>query len=228
MIIYKVTNKINRKSYIGKTKNLKRRIYDHLRKVENDSNTSFHNALRKNGKENFEWVEIDHSEYLDILNLKEEYWISYFNTKIPTGYNLTNGGEGGDTFSMNPNKEKTRKLLSIVNAGENNNMYGKKCLWVTERNRKNKGKTYEKIYGKEKAEKIKSIMSDIHKGQIQWNKGLTKENDIRVKKISESRIGEKNPMYGKTGEKSPFFGKKRPEHSERMKGNQYAKKKTEI
>jgi len=35
------------------------------------------------------------------------------------------------------------------------------------------------------------------KGQNGWNKGLTKETDERVKKISEAMKGEKNHMYGK-------------------------------
>ncbi len=55
MIIYKATNKINNKSYIGQTQHsLESRNSQHYRDYK-DSNTSFHKALRKYGKENFEW-----------------------------------------------------------------------------------------------------------------------------------------------------------------------------
>ena len=69
-----------------------------------------------------------------------------------------------------------------------------------------RGKTYEEIYGKEKAKKIGfqkgnkiGIGNRGRKGQIAWNKGLTKETDKRVKAISESLTG--NKLSEKTKEK---------------------------
>lgn len=47
-----------------------------------------------------------------------------------------------------------------------------------------KGKTYEEIYGEEKAKELKKCRSEhfskIRKGKSPWNKGLTKDTDIRV------------------------------------------------
>lgn len=78
-----------------------------------------------------------------------------------------------------------------------------------------KGKTYEQIYGYEKAQQLKLLHSLSHKGKIAWNKGLTKETDERIckygakvsisntgkkrslevrKKMSLQKMGDKNPM----------------------------------
>jgi len=57
MIIYKATNKINGKCYIGQTvKTLARRKCDHLCRLrKGDRDHKFYLALRKYGQENFEW-----------------------------------------------------------------------------------------------------------------------------------------------------------------------------
>ncbi len=57
-------------------------------------------------------------------------------------------------------------------------------------------------------------MSEAHKGQIPWSKGLTKETDERVKRCSEAQKGEKNHMFGRTGETNPFYGK---QHTKKAK-----------
>lgn len=50
-----------------------------------------------------------------------------------------------------------------------------------------KGKTLEKIFGVKKAKKIKKGASKAHLGKASWIKGLTKETDKRVKKISKTK-----------------------------------------
>jgi very-short-patch-repair endonuclease len=47
-----------------------------------------------------------------------------------------------------------------------------------------KGKTYEEIFGKEKAKELKKLMGKQNIGKINWSKGLTKETDERIKKRS--------------------------------------------
>lgn len=59
MIIYKVTNLITNKSYIGlSTRTLQERKLEHLRHLDSE-NTYFHRAIKKYGKENFSWEIID-------------------------------------------------------------------------------------------------------------------------------------------------------------------------
>lgn len=94
--IYKITNTINGKSYIGQTiQNVKERFYQHCAtkcsKVV--SNMAIHRAIKKYGKSNFT-VEV--IEEIDSTNLndRERYWIKYYNS-YNNGYNSTKGGQDG-------------------------------------------------------------------------------------------------------------------------------------
>ena len=94
--IYKITNTINSKSYIGQTiQNVKERFYQHCAtkcsKVV--SNMAIHRAIKKYGKSNFT-VEV--IEEIDSANLndRERYWIKYYNS-YNNGYNSTKGGQDG-------------------------------------------------------------------------------------------------------------------------------------
>jgi len=110
-IIYKHTNKINGKSYIGFTKkSIEERLNEHLQDSKLGSERIFHRAIRKYGIENFE------SEILEILNDidrkilgdREKYWIKYYKSNLRNiGYNMTEGGDGGNTGGM---KEETKVL----------------------------------------------------------------------------------------------------------------------
>ena len=143
MIIYKVVNKINGKCYIGQTiKSLKYRKSCHLWEVNrNNTNVYFHNAIRKYGKDNFEWKILCKCETKDELDEMEFHYIKQYNSFKPNGYNLTLGGNKG-TYGWIPSKETRRKIskgnkgkivsekvkrkLSKLNSGKGNPMYGKK------------------------------------------------------------------------------------------------------
>ena len=85
MIIYKATNKINGKSYIGQTiKPLERRISGHLYELKNGSDYYFHNALRKYDFENFSWEIICECSSKEEMTDKEKYYIKFFDTKAPS------------------------------------------------------------------------------------------------------------------------------------------------
>lgn len=99
--IYKVTNKQNGKIYIGQTNNLERRKKQHL--YDNRTNhQAFKRAINKYGIDCFKWEIID--ECLDKceINEKEKYYINYYNSKIPNGYNIASGGEGGSNWNLQP------------------------------------------------------------------------------------------------------------------------------
>lgn len=76
----------------------------------------------------------------------------------------------------------------------------------------NKGKTYEKLLGFEKAKEIKQKISENNgmKGKISWNKGLTEETDIRIKKISETirQMHKKGLINCSTQRQEEYFCKK--------------------
>ena len=94
--IYKITNTINSKSYIGQTiQNVKERFYQHCatKCSKAVSNMAIHRAIKKYGKSNFT-VEV--IEEIDSANLndRERYWIKYYNS-YNNGYNSTKGGKEG-------------------------------------------------------------------------------------------------------------------------------------
>jgi len=99
-IIYKATNKINNKIYIGQTtQSLEDRIYFHKYRAYNELNvthTHFINAIRKYGINNFIWEVIDEANTQEELNEKEIYWIKYYNS-IENGYNIQPGGLRSDS-----------------------------------------------------------------------------------------------------------------------------------
>ena len=110
--IYKITNLINGKIYIGQTKNdARRRWTEHKRDAKKHSYHSLlHSAINKYGEENFRMEVIENNVPEEKLNEKEIYWIKYYDTfdNPEKGYNLTSGG--GQNFRIT---EKTRELHRI-------------------------------------------------------------------------------------------------------------------
>lgn len=115
-IIYKVTNIINGKMYIGQTKTgLKARKRNHKHNcVHKKYNSILHSAIRKYGWDNFRWEIIDSCYSFEQLNKLEIYYIGYYNT-YNNGYNATLGGAGKPT----PCSEDTKRKISEANKGRN-------------------------------------------------------------------------------------------------------------
>lgn len=94
--IYVITNKINNKQYVGKSKNIQKRWYDHRNKSmhpkKKDEFTSLlYQAIREYGLDNFT-IQILEECSIEELNDKEVYWISKLGT-FYDGYNNDFGGE---------------------------------------------------------------------------------------------------------------------------------------
>ena len=106
--IYQATNKINGKKYIGQTTydKLRKRITTHIWYAKHkESNLPFSNAIRKYGKENFDWTILEECDP-SVRGEREIFWIE----KVKPEYNSTKGGDGG-TLGR-PCSEKTKKLIS--------------------------------------------------------------------------------------------------------------------
>lgn len=107
MIIYRIVNKINGKTYIGQTsRKLSTRLACHKK-----AKTYFGSSLRKYGIENFHIEVLDYSKTRLELNEKEEYYISFYNCVAPNGYNIHLGGSAKNM------SEHTKKKLSNQRKG---------------------------------------------------------------------------------------------------------------
>lgn len=120
-VIYKITNKINNKVYIGQTtRNFDERYCYNLEK--NTHNEYLKNDINKYGINNFDIIkEFDIAFTKDELDVKEFTWISlYDSTNRDLGYNLMTG-----SGSYGTHVQETTKKISKRNRGKNSYWYGK-------------------------------------------------------------------------------------------------------
>lgn len=108
--VYKITNKVNNKVYIGITsKGISARWKEHIYSAEHRCPFKLHNAIRKYGKENFSIELIDFCNSWEELTEKEQYYISeYKSLQDEYGYNMTEGGDG--TFGRCHTEETKEKI----------------------------------------------------------------------------------------------------------------------
>ena len=106
--IYKITNKINGKVYIGQTiRPVEYRFNRHINDaMHNILNTHFARAIRKYGPDQWQFEVIDNAETQEELNQKEQYWIRYYNS-VEEGYNETDAITkcGGNTYQSKTEQE---------------------------------------------------------------------------------------------------------------------------
>jgi group I intron endonuclease len=150
LIIYRITNTINGKAYIGQTvSSLKERWRCHL-KVRHSTkiDTKFARAIRKYGTDNWATEVLESVSSKELLNEREIYWIAHYNT-FHGGYNSTTGG-----FST-VLSEEARKKISIAAKKRIHSLETKQKIGL-----KHKGNTYTKGR-KQSAEQIEKRVSKI-------------------------------------------------------------------
>ncbi|WP_431030121.1 GIY-YIG nuclease family protein [Lysinibacillus sp. LZ02] len=127
MIIYKITNKLNGKSYIGQTtRNVRARIAEHKYKK-----SLVGKAILEFGEGNFKVEKLESCKTLEELNEREAYWIQKMDTIQPKGYNKAivdskfgkNNGFFGKSHSNltiinNQSNQPNRKQVLCVETGK--------------------------------------------------------------------------------------------------------------
>lgn len=177
--IYKITNKINGKVYIGlTTTSMEQRWKGHVNDSKK-SNRHLYSSMRKYGIENFIMEKIDETEDFKHLGELERYYIKKYNsTDENFGYNNTYGGESNQ-LDGNP-----RTKLCVCDVEEIRLLYNSKTVGVSEAWKKYKHlisySAFEKIW---EGRTWKLVMPEVY----------TKENKIWHKTTSKSMAGEKNP-----------------------------------
>lgn len=181
MIIYKIQNKINDKIYIGQTINaIENRFYSHVYLAEKkEMNTPLYRSIRKHGSQSFDISIVDYAVSKESLNEKEKYWIKFFDCKTPNGYNISDGGNGGN-------------LGEIVNNKIRETLMGRKIP--------------QEVIEKRKISMKKGYENGTH---IPWQQGFTKETHPSLKAMSESIIKDfqDGKRIAPKGEKSHHYGK---------------------
>jgi group I intron endonuclease len=239
MLIYKTTNLINGKIYVGKD--------CHSNPNYLGSGKLIKYAIKKYGRKNFRKEVIEECDGGNWVE-REKYWIAKLDSRNPNiGYNIHEGGEGFEDGSKNPMFGKSqppevRLKMSQNHAnfkGENHPNFGKPISeeqklkqflvmvgrkHTEEHNKKiglsgigripwNKGKTL--------SEEHRNKIGVASKGRIAWNRGVPAWN----RGLSPSEESRKRMSESKKGEKSNWFGKKHSEKTKEKMRNTWALKR---
>lgn len=202
-MIYMWTSKTSNKSYIGKTKySAEKRLIEHITSTNKGSKYHFHRAIRKYGVDDFMFTELEQIFKCD--NDSEKYWIEYYDT-YNKGYNMTKGGDGGNTGGMKP-ETKARKLL-IGDDGLNEFQKQSTEGWKTRR--KNGNDISSIVKGQEKMNKIgEDGLSQHQRNAISCSENWKNKTEEEKTIISEKM---KTAWKNKTEEEKIEFSKMRSE-----------------
>lgn len=197
--IYMTTNLVNGKIYIGKRVKPK---FDYRYKGSGDI---LGHAFRKYGRENFSCRMLCPCFSEEELEDEEKFLIDYFDSYANTGkgYNIAEGGSGGDTRLGMTNEQvaQWKQHLSEANKGRVSHY----------QSLKSRAKISEALKGNQHRLGQKHS-SETRKKISEASKGREFSADTR-RRLSESKKGPNNPNYGKD-----FSGKNGPNYGKSMKG----------
>ena len=111
--IYKITNDINQKVYIGKTEQtVEERFKEHGREYRKKrcEKRPLYSAMKKYGTEH---LHVELVEETDNPEEREQYWIKFYNSYGSTGYNATMGGDGKKYIDVNKLTEAYNRLGTV-------------------------------------------------------------------------------------------------------------------
>jgi len=168
--IYKVTNKLNGKFYIGKSKDIEKRWYGYKKFHGQSKRTSLLlKAIQKYGVKNFLFEVIEEC-FFEQLNEREKFWIEKLQAQNKNiGYNRMAGGDGGFTWNKKTNPQAAEKTSNAI-----------KESWK---------KNYEKMYDAAKR--------NFKKGNPNIGTTGFKYSNKSKEKMSLSHLGNKNNQFGK-------------------------------
>jgi group I intron endonuclease len=215
--IYKITNQISKKCYIGET--LKTNPYlrwnEHKRKIEQGIGCpALQDAVKKYGIENFTFEILIICFDEDRYKFEIEY-IKKYNSIAPNGYNLTKGGEGGGFYGKKHSQEtierirKTSKQKYIDNPDLRKKLSERQKIIMSNHDYRNKFKetinnsvifkNLKKEKGKAGFARIKVIQYDLNNNYINTHNSISdaaKANNIERNSISKNINGKTKTACG--------------------------------
>lgn len=180
MIIYKATNLINNKIYIGQTRHsLEKRKRGHIYRSIKNTKVPFLKAINKYGFENFKWEIIHICDSLDKLNELEIFYIKKYNsTNSLIGYNVSDGGK---VYSHWKDKSLSK---------EHKDNIGKSLIGKIKHTEEAKHNISIKNKGRIKSKEECNAISIRQEGLSPWNK-----IDINMEFVFELRNNGKSWQY---------------------------------
>jgi group I intron endonuclease len=208
MIIYKTTNLINGKFYVGKDEKNKP---DYL-----GSGINLNRAIKKYGRENFIKETIEVCSTREELIEREKYWIK--ETKAQElGYNIADGGWGGNTYT-----EETKERVSEFFKGR---YISPETVEKRKETRKKREQENPDRY--KQTEERKKAIGDFHRGK-EISEEQKQKNSDRMKNFTNysPEFLEMQNGENRRGEKSPMWGTKASEETRRKQSEAHKKNPT--
>ena len=176
-VVYVISCKVNGKRYVGITKNtVEERFASHLYCSQHGIERLLYDAMRKYGEHNFTVSEVCVALSWENACLIEKALIKEFNCKVPTGYNMTDGGEGTVGWSA---PQEVRDV------------------WSEQR----KGRTWTQEQNEARSAKIKAQWADPEfrrqRQQSMSNRTWTEEQRSRKSALMKGTVGRKHTAEAK-------------------------------
>jgi group I intron endonuclease len=193
MIIYKITNLVNQKIYIGLTTcSLRERWLGHIHCVKSDQR-HLYCSMRKYGIDNFKIEQIDETDDYQELGRLEAYYIEKFNSRNPdVGYNLCTGGL---TNSLDDNGRARLRVSDVIQIREVYYMKELRCreCWEMYKDKISfsafqkiwEGSTWKSIMPEVYTPEMKALHSKQKQnpGQLNGNALFTDEEVLEIRKF---------------------------------------------
>ncbi len=161
--VYKITNKVDGKFYIGSSSDTDDRWVCHKRDLRSGQhiNPKLQHAWNFHGEDAFVFTVVEVVKPKpQLLFERENHYLSTLKPYIrEVGYNICPTAQGGDNITHNPNRDDFIRKMKVINRGKGNGMYGKKHSSQTIKDMKNKSigrytlEWYIERYGNRKGKK---------------------------------------------------------------------------
>lgn len=176
MLIYKWTNLVNGKIYIGQTSmTLEKRTRLHVNNARAGSQSALHNAIRKYNPASFKVEAIYSCFDENELNKAETMFINDYACLSPKGYNLK---PGGYDQKWHPEMKQKASKSALKRIAADNGKQIKEFQKIGQQALKGKDPWNK---GKKATDQAKANQSLSHMGQQAWNKGKETPEEIREK-----------------------------------------------
>lgn len=182
MQIYQILNKVTGKCYIGKSVNYLKRFNRHKKCAIKKINRRLYDSMNYHGLDNFDLILLEDLGDVSnsFANEREKFWIEFYGSIVPNGYNMTEGGDGGNTIETW--SEQAKKDLYILQGSKRRGKRSKEWKEAISKGsilrEKNKTKEEKKII----SNKISKTLKEKYKlGEIKPN--------------PPTFFGEEHPLY---------------------------------